>query len=164
MFTLLCFDNVDLCPPRRQGPELPADPEEYHLSSIAKVKSDPTPIRPTILPNFMPDEVSLILKSPCLHDLETFAQQRIRHPEVEMALRRRHCGHGDGFDGLKRQGRIAAEAPMFGSHLACPVAKLPWRISQNGAIGALAHLAQKVLSWSWGMTHAASFAQKSSRK
>jgi hypothetical protein len=81
-----------------------------------------------------------------------------------MALRRRHCCHGDGFDGLERQGRIAAETPMFGSHLACPVAKLPWWISQNGAIGALAHLAQKVLGWSRGMTHAASFAQGSSRK
>jgi hypothetical protein len=64
-----------------------------------------------------------------------------------MALRRRHCCHGDGFDGLERQGRIAAETPMFGSHLAGPVAKLPRRISQNGAIGALAHLTQKVLIW-----------------
>src|SRR4030095_6991078 len=149
---------------RRQGPELPADAEEDHLGSIAKVKSDPTPVRTTIFPNFMPDEVSLVLKSPCLDDLESFAQQCIRHPEVEMTLRRRHCGHRDGFDGLERQVRIAAETPMFGSHLACPVAKLPWRISQNGTIGALAHLTQKVLRGGEGITHAASFAQRSSRK
>src|SRR5262245_39401373 len=153
MLTLLCFDNVDLGPPRRQGSELPADAEEYYLSGIAKVKPNSTPVGTTILPNFMPDEIGLVLKSPRLHDLESFAQQRIRYPEVEMALRRRHCCHGDGFDGLEHQGWIAAETPMFGSHLACPVAKLPWRISQNGAVGALAHLAQKVLSRGWGMTH-----------
>src|SRR5262245_44783784 len=164
MFTLLCFDNVDLGPPRRQGSELPADAEEYYLSGIAKVKPNPTSIRTTILPDFMPDEVGLVLKSPHLHDRKSFAQQCIRYPEVEMALRCRHCCHGDGFDGLQRQGRIAAETPMLGSHLAGPVAKLPRWISQNSAIGALAHLTQKVLSWGWGMTHAVSFAQRYSSK
>src|SRR4029453_10746312 len=147
MFTLLCSDNVDLGPPRLQGPELPADAEEYHLSGIAKVKPNPTSIRTAILPDFMPDEVGLVLKSPRLHDRKSFAQQRIRHPEVEMALRRRHCCHGDGFDGLQRQGRIAAETPMLGTHFTGPGTKLPRRISQNGAIGALAHLIQKVLIW-----------------
>src|SRR5947208_1792539 len=146
MFTLLGFDNVHLGAPRRQGPKLSADAEEDHLCGIAKVKPDSTPVRTTILPNFMPDEVGLVLKSPCRHDLKPFAQQRIRYPEIEMAVHRRHGCHGDGFDGLERQGRITAETPMFGSHLAGPIAKLPGWISQNGTVGALVHLAQKGLS------------------
>src|SRR4030095_16282686 len=117
MFTLLCFDNVDLCPPRRQGPELPADAEEYYLSGIAKVKPNSTSSRTAILPDFMPDEVGLVLKSPRLHDRKAFAQKSIRYPDVEMALPRRHCCPRDGFDGLDRQGRIAVETPTFGSHL-----------------------------------------------
>ena len=64
-----------------------------------------------------------------------------------MALLCRYNRYGNVFDGLQRQGGIAAETLMFWSHLARPVGKLPRGISQNGAVGTVAYLTQKVLRW-----------------
>src|SRR2546422_2101347 len=141
------FDHVDLYPSGCEGPEPPTDAEQHYLGGIAKVKPDATPVGATILPDLVPNDVCLVLKSPGIQYLKTLPQQGIGHPEIEMALLRRHHRNRKAFDGLEGQRCIAGKTPMFGSHLARPVGKLPRRIRQNGAVGVVTHLTQKVLGW-----------------
>jgi len=98
---LAADEHVHLAPPRRQRAQAPADAEQQQLSHVAEVEAHAAAIRPTILPNLVPDNIGLVTKTPGTHDFETLRQQRVGAPKVEVALRRRDSGDRQAGDLLE---------------------------------------------------------------
>src|SRR5690606_41499783 len=51
--------------------------EQQQFRHIAKIESYASPIRSPVLSNFVPDNVTFVFESPCLHCLESPRQERI---------------------------------------------------------------------------------------
>src|SRR5580704_14700537 len=106
--------------------------EQQNLRHIAKIKPDAAAIRAPVFPDFVPDDVGLVEKSPCSQDRQALRQQRIWDPKIEMRDTRRDVANRQLFDFLKTQCFISIQPSMFGSDFAGLVIESPWWISQNG--------------------------------
>ena len=51
---------------------------------VAEIKADAASIRAAILADFVPDDVALVVEPPRLHDPQTFRQQRVGHPQIQV--------------------------------------------------------------------------------
>ncbi len=51
-----------------------ANPKQKHLCDIPKIETNPTAIRLAIFPDLLPDEVGLVLESPCIHNGKPFGE------------------------------------------------------------------------------------------
>src|SRR5579884_3298641 len=82
MLAFLAGNDIYLPAPWLLSAQGASYPEQNQLCHIAEVETDAAPIGTAILTDLVPHKVRFISKSPLLHHLETFGQQRIRNPEI----------------------------------------------------------------------------------
>src|SRR6185437_12084286 len=90
MLALAATKIIDLPATGRQRSRiLAAHAEQDQLGNVAKVETDTAPIGASILTYLVPDEIALVLKTPCLHDMQSLGKESVRHPQIQVA----HIGH-----------------------------------------------------------------------
>ena len=91
-----------------QGPVfIPTNSEQQYLSHISEVKTDAPAIRHSILANFFPYDISLVGKSPCLHNLQPLRQQSIWHPQIKVAFGIGYFANRETFNLVQRHRGIS---------------------------------------------------------
>ena len=74
VFPLLCADQIDLRTRRSQcaiGGRFLFNPKEQQLGYVAEIEADPSAVWLTVLSDLLPDDISLVLKAPCVHNGQT---------------------------------------------------------------------------------------------
>ena len=85
VFALPSGEIVHLSATRRQCAGILApDPKEDKFSYIPEVKANPSTVRSSILPDFMPDHVGFVLEPPRAKDLDAFWKKCIGDPKVKV--------------------------------------------------------------------------------
>lgn len=75
MLSLSRGDGVYLTATRWQGARvLASNAEQDQFGDVAKVKTDSTPVRATVLSDLLPDDVAFVGKAPRSHDCEPLWQ------------------------------------------------------------------------------------------
>ncbi len=65
----------------------PTNAEQNDLGDVTEIEPDAAPIRATVLPHFVPDDVALIGEAPAAHDLQSLCNEGVRHPQLQVGLR-----------------------------------------------------------------------------
>src|SRR5215469_7213795 len=108
MLALARGEQIDLPPSGRERTRILAlHAEQDQLGHVAKVESDAAAIRAAVLADLVPDDVGFVGEAPGFHDRQTFRQQRIGTPEIEMRLCCRNLPDWELLDLLERQRAIA---------------------------------------------------------
>ncbi len=73
MFSFATLDHINLATSGiKRSRILPSNPKKQKLSHISEVKSDTSTIGPTILTDFVPDDVRNVTEAPLIHYAEAF--------------------------------------------------------------------------------------------
>ena len=131
MFAFASRHQVHLPPARSECAHAPTDSEENQFGHIAKIETHTTPVWSAVLANLVPHDVSLVSESPAAHRLQTFSQEGVWNPEVQMAPCCGEGGHRQFENLLELHSGIAEQAFVFGRHFACSVHELPRGVRQN---------------------------------
>src|SRR5262249_49625777 len=132
MFPLARRKIIHLPPTWRQGARvLTLDAEQQQFSYVAEVETDTATIRAAILPNFVPHNVRLVPESPCTQDLQSFGQQCVRNPQIQMRNVRRNLRNRQCFYLLQRHRVVTGKASVLWCDLPRLVLELPRRIGED---------------------------------
>jgi hypothetical protein len=86
--------KVHLSSPRRRSAHASANAEENQFGHIPEVKANPTPVRATVLTDFVPNDVGFVCKPPPLHYLEALKDQRLWNSGLNLTLVRQAVAIG----------------------------------------------------------------------
>ena len=99
-------------------------------SAKPKIEAHAATIQSTILSDLMPDQIALVLKTPCRHHRQTLWQQSIGNPQIQVRTLSNNGLDRQPLDIIKRHSSVTAQAPMFRRHFSRTILKLPWRVSK----------------------------------
>ena len=107
VFSLAGRDDIDLTPTGRGSPQIATNAKENDFGDVPKVEADASAIRAAIFTNLIPDKLCLIGEAPTLHGFQTFENERVGYPEIQMTFRERELGDRKLIDVIHRHGFIA---------------------------------------------------------
>src|SRR6202040_4458933 len=85
MLSFAGCEQVDLTAPRRERACILAPgPEQNQFCDIAEIEAHSTAIRATVFAYLVPDDICFVTKTPGFNHCQTFRQQGVRAPEIEM--------------------------------------------------------------------------------
>jgi hypothetical protein len=80
---------------------MPLHPEQQELGHVSEIKPNAASVWPPVLADLVPNDVCLISESPSFHDIQSFKQEGVRTPEIEMAFRKAEFGNWEVSDFLE---------------------------------------------------------------
>ncbi len=123
---------------------LSSDTKKEQFCNVPEVEADSAPIGSAVFPDFMPNDIALVLKPPRLHDVQALRQEGIRHPKVQVGDWGRCMHNGQGFDLAQGESTVPREPSMLRGDLSRSVLKLPRRVRQNSPEPPCTHKRAKV--------------------
>src|SRR5690606_34246776 len=123
--------------------------KQHQFGDVAEVEANAAPIRPAILADLVPDEIAFVGESPGFKHLDSFGQQGIRHPQIEVGRVGCQLFNRQRHDFIKAHRAVARQTLVFRCHLACAVLELPRRIGQDGMKAPAAMSGQQIPRRVW---------------
>lgn len=132
MLTFARAKQVHLPPTGRERPcILAAHAEQHQFGDIAKIESHASPVRPSVFPDLVPDDVGLVLEAPCLHHGEALRKHGVRTPQIKVCRIRRDVAYRQHLDLIELHSAVARQPLVLGCYFPGFVRELPRRVGEN---------------------------------
>lgn len=133
MFSFHSSDYVDLTSAGIKSSDVfTANAKQNKLSCVAEIKTYSSSVRPSILADFVPDQIGFVLEAPSLQNLNSFKQKRIGNPQIQVSGISANTLDGKGANVGKGHGAVSVKSFVFWSNFAGFILELPWRVCQYG--------------------------------